>query len=297
MKEIALIIVNYNTYELSIECVNSILQNCTCDYHIYLIDNHSTNDSYAILKERFIDNVNISVAQSPINNGYSSGLNYGLKIAGTDTYRYYAFLNNDLIFNKGVIEKLICTFECADNIGIVGGEIVDAKGNRQNSYKYLLTFSSHFMGMKPMCYFTKSAEIIDDYNFENVLVFDGMVAGCCFLISEEVMKRIGKFDDNIFIYYEEDALGRILYNIGLKAALNPKAEIVHMGSQTIKRSAFTYYQRYRSALYVLWKYCEVTKWQLQIIYLIYLCSFLVKRGKDYTKYRIKLKKFYRELIR
>lgn len=298
MERIALIIVNYNTFDLSIKCVNSILENCSLDFKIILVDNKSTNESYAVLSNEYKDDTRVLVVEAPENRGYSAGLNYGYEYIKNENYDYYAFLNNDLLFNKGTIETLVNTFDVKQNIGVVGGKVVGIDGNLQNSYKYLLTFRSHLLSMKPFYYFTKPEEQKDGYDYNQILVFDGMVAGCCFVIPNSVMKVLGYLDDEIFIYFEEDSLAQRIKKMNLKCALNPYAEIVHLGSQTISSSAFTYYNRYKSALYVLAKYCDVKKYQILIIYMIYKGSFFLKsfRGEEYKKYYVKFCNSYRKMI-
>ena len=299
MERIALIIVNYNTFDLSIKCVNSILENCSLDYKIILVDNKSTNESYAVLSNEYKDDTRVLVVEAPENRGYSAGLNYGYEYIKSENYDYYAFLNNDLLFKKGTIETLVNTFDVNQNIGVVGGKVVGIDGKLQNSYKYLLTFRSHLLSMKPFYYFTKPEEQKDGYDYNQVLLFDGMVAGCCFVIPNNVMKALGCLDDEIFIYFEEDSLAQRIKKMNLKCALNPDAEIVHLGSQTISSSAFTYYNRYKSALYVLAKYCDVKKYQLLIIYMIYKGSFVCKlsRGTDYRRYYDMLRQYYKKLLK
>lgn len=296
--KVALIVINYNTYNLTIKCVDSILNNCSLDYEIILVDNKSTNDSYSVLYQKYKDYSKIKVIESPDNRGYSAGLNIGLDNCVLEEFDYYVFLNNDLLFNKGSLENLVRTFERVDNIGVVGGQIVDLNMNRQIGYKYLLTFKSHLLSMKPFYYFTKFRKKTDKYNYNNVLVFDGMVAGCCFAIPRKVMKQLGKFDEEMFIYFEEDALAHKVHNLGLKCALNPEALIVHLGSQTISSSAFTYYNRYKSAIYVLAKYCKAKKYQVTIIYWIYKISFLMKlsQGDSYKEYYLKFCDYYHKMI-
>ena len=124
-----------------------------------------------------------------------------------------------------------------------------------------------------------------------------MVAGCCFCVSKEIMDVIGKLDDNIFLYYEEDALAQIIYKLNKKCILNPNAKIIHLGTQTITNSPFSCFSRYKSALYVLFRYCGAKKSDLRLIFLIYFLSLLTKsiKNKEYFTKAMELKHFFNKL--
>ena len=51
--KIAIIIINYNKYEKTIECIETIKESKFTDYKIYLLDNNSLNESYKILEEKY----------------------------------------------------------------------------------------------------------------------------------------------------------------------------------------------------------------------------------------------------
>ena len=56
LERIVAIIVNYKTYKLTIECVNSILKNESRSVDIVIVDNASPNDSYKVLKQTYLSN-------------------------------------------------------------------------------------------------------------------------------------------------------------------------------------------------------------------------------------------------
>lgn len=296
MKKIAFIVVNYKTHDFTIDCVNSILKNCGISFDIFVVDNCSPNNSFQVLSNAFFGNENVKVIKTDCNKGYSYGLNYGVGEAGLENYEYIAFCNNDLIINKGVVELVLSAFDDRDDVGVAGGQIVGPDGLRQRSYKYILTYKKHLMSMKPFRFFTKDAEEKDGYSFDRPLFFEGMVCGCFFIIPTVVLKEVGLLDDFVFIYFEEDILAIKMKNAGYKTALIPNAKIVHVGSQTITPSAFTYFNRYKSSLYVLKKYCKASKRQLWNVYMLYKISFLLKlhRRGDYIRYYKDLKEFYKD---
>ena len=156
MKRICVIIVNYNTYELTKICVDSILKTTKDNVSIIVVDNASTNNSYEILSNNYELNKRVLIKHSPENRGYSAGLNYGLTYARELNADFYIFSNNDLLFKEGVIDELINTFSVFKNAGVVGGEIIDKNGKHQVSYKTLLTAKKQLMAIKPFVYLGKN---------------------------------------------------------------------------------------------------------------------------------------------
>ena len=296
LERIVAIIVNYKTYKLTIECVNSILKNESRSVDIVIVDNASPNDSYKVLKQTYLSNNRVSVLKAFENRGYSAGLNCGLNFVKSQNYDYFLFANNDLIFENNSIIGLVNTLKANPQAGISGGMIVGSDGKVQVSLKERLTFIRHLKNTKPFYYF-KFASLKNKDNYKEVLLFDGMVAGCCFMLSRRCLNVIGEFDENIFLYYEEDAISWKLYKNGLCCVINPHVKILHLGSKTISDSPETYFARYRSALYVLNKYANVKKYKLVIIYLLYILNLklLEKNEPSFKEKGLQLREFFMSL--
>ena len=74
--KLAVIIINYNKYEKTIECIESIENSKINDeYKIYLLDNNSTNNSVDILRNKFKNYRNLEIIESNENIGYARGNN------------------------------------------------------------------------------------------------------------------------------------------------------------------------------------------------------------------------------
>lgn len=103
-----------------------------------------------------------------------------------------------------------------------------------------------------------------------------------FLIRSDVLKKIGFLDENVFLYYEENILGKKISNLGMKVMLDPNAEIVHYGGKsTGKSSAFLRYHNYMSALYFLYVYQNMSSCKLRLMsFFMRINFFLVGFFKD-----------------
>lgn len=297
---IGIIIVNYNSYNNTIKCVQSVIENChKIEKKIYVIDNGSTNNSFEILHNEYSKANDISVIQCERNGGYSYGLNVGMKNAIAEGCNYFLLCNNDLMFPENSIKRLLDINIKLPEIGVIGGLIVGVNGEMQKSYKIRMSYCSHLKEKKPFCYFVRRKHK-KELDLSKKCIFDGMVSGACFLLSKNTIDKIGLLDENIFLFYEEDALSYKLYSSNLKAYIDPSIKIIHFGSTTIGTNGATYYfNRYKSSLYVLSKYMHVRGIKLYIVFLVDYLSLFIKSLKDHQYYKSvkELSKFYKKLER
>lgn len=106
-----IIILNWNSYKDTIECLESLKNNYYQDYKIILIDNNSTNESVAELK-KYISTLDVSekiqFVENNENSGFAKGCNIGIDIAKMQSdCEYIWLLNNDTIVLKNAICPLV----------------------------------------------------------------------------------------------------------------------------------------------------------------------------------------------
>ena len=110
MVEVSIIIINYNTFQLTSNCIASIYQQCKgLSFEIILVDNASIECKPLIFKEKFPD---IILIESAENVGFSKGNNLGIEVAkGEYILFYYAckpnLCNYFFCFHKRFVEKHI----------------------------------------------------------------------------------------------------------------------------------------------------------------------------------------------
>lgn len=209
---ITLITLNYRDIE---GCKKVCEQARKIDFidHIVIVDNASNDGSYEELCK--LQNNKIKVVKSKKNGGYSYGYNYGLKIA-EGLYTDYAFIcNSDIIFDKVLIQKCIDFLENHNECGAVSARQKDALGKECISAwkfpKYIddlkycsLIYKKYFFLNKQNNY-----EVIGQYQKVD------SVSGCftCFRMSALI--EVGMYDENVFLYNEENIISKRLQKIGL----------------------------------------------------------------------------------
>lgn len=230
---LSICIVNYNTKDLLKECIMSILDNGgTVDHEIFVVDNHSQDNSVKMLKNRFPE---VHLILNRENMGYARAVNQALVRCRGD---YLLVLNSDTVIMPHCLEKTL-NFMAADRaIGITGCKILSADRTLQHScrsFPGILNFAyesfylsalfprSRLLGKPFMTYL--------DYR-ENSEV--DVVLGAFMMLRRELVAEIGLFDEQFFMYSEETDFCYRAKKGGWKVCFLPDAEIIHLGGSSTK---------------------------------------------------------------
>lgn len=213
------IVLNFNNYMLTYSCVKKLLD-VVDKNKIVIVDNASPNDSYSYLYDHFSDVENVDVIKSKENKGYAFGNNVGLLYL-KERYReinYYVIMNPDVeIDDKNLFHKLINHMEedkkiaCISPLMIFNG-ILDL----QNCFWDIPGENEIYLNWLSLD--TKKKKNIIHYS-QNKVYYVDVVPGSFFMISREFFNKIGKLDENTFLYNEEILLGIMVKNKGYKNAI------------------------------------------------------------------------------
>jgi len=295
---IAFIILNYNTWEMTLRCVDSISATCKQNYTIYIVDNGSINDSYHNLKEQYRNNKNVVVIQNE-NLGYAKGNNVGIRQALKDGYDTITITNNDVIFLDESIDYLYTFLEKNQDVAVVSPYILSPEGELQNLPSLKPVKTSDYL-----LYNTKLSKLATlkrkmQYHHEYYLTSNSIkdepipiykFSGCCFMARSEMLEKIGLFDENTFLYYEEDILCHIMYKSGYKACYLPDSKIVHHhGLTTGKDNLFVDTEMLKSEIYFLSRIYQLNLFWLLFIYLDRAITPIMKKMKN--KYNLTFKEY------
>ena len=217
--EIACVILNYNNYKDTIKCVNNIIDK-GCQVDVVIPDNNSTNESFDVLKNEYKNNEQVFVIRNEKNAGYSAGNNFGIKyiLKKNDNIKYICIMNPDTLFdNPNLLEKLKDRMVEHTDIAVIA-PVMYAKGEYAlNKTSWKLPNNTDFLKRMFTNYKWKlnnSLEHIDDD-----LAYTDAVHGSFFMIRRDVLEKMGLFDENIFLYSEENAIAFAVKNMGMREAL------------------------------------------------------------------------------
>lgn len=263
---VGIIILNYNSTDDTIKCVASVEEFTKIAYQIYIVDGASKDNSYNRLVKYFASNNKITVIKSDINGGYSYGNNLGVKQAIKDGSETLLIINPDVILLNSAVDILYDELYKQNDVAIVGPRIFDLNNIDRQFAAKPLTFLNFCLSKKPIIYLWRKKfrdlryyKISTFTNFK----FSGSVSGCCFMIKASDFIKIDLFDENIFLYHEEDVLAYKLIKLGKLTMINTNAKVLHNHSSTVNKEgeAFLRYHRSISGMYVLNKYAEITRFQ------------------------------------
>lgn len=228
--DVSIIIVNYNTRDLTAQCIESVYENTRdIDFEIILVDNASSDDS----KDFFARDTRIVFIQSERNLGFGSGNNLGMRYAKG---KYFFLLNSDTIVLNNIIKDL---FDFAESnpqlkIGALGTLLLDKQHRVVHSFgRFVSGFS--FLHQNKL-YERRLIQRNTEFDFFEVEV----VLGADLFVNREVVSDVGTFDPNFFMYYEETDWQKRMSKAGYHNYILNKSGIIHLDGASIPNKLFKY---------------------------------------------------------
>lgn len=233
MLNLAIIIINFNTEELTLKCLDSIFKNKPkCEFDIWVVDNNSTDGSVKSIKKHF---PKINLIESKVNLGFAGGNNLVLKEVEA---KYYLLLNSDTLIKSGSLDNLVNFAEHSD-YGICSCKLTFPDGAFQPNVGELPTSIPAFLWLSGLDDILNKFIKIKSYQARNKDYYSdkikvGWVSGSVMLIKKEVIDKIGLLDDNIFMYGEDVEYCWRASNAGYKIGWTNQSEIIHISGGSSK---------------------------------------------------------------
>jgi GT2 family glycosyltransferase len=220
---VSIITVNFNQAEVTCALLESLNKITYPNLEVIVVDNHSTEDDPAIIKQRY---PNIVFIQNPINYGFAAGNNYGLMRARGE---YVMLLNNDTEVPPGFMEPLIAKLENHPEIGAVSPRIKF----------YYQPDTIQYAGYTPMDKVTIRNFAIGyqekdrgQYNEDRETAY---AHGAAMVVPMRVVKEIGLMSYIFFLYYEEADWCERIQRAGYKIYYVGSSYILHKESVSTGR--------------------------------------------------------------
>ena len=202
MKDVAVIIVNFNTKALLQECLVSLPGGMPgLDAEVFVIDNGSTDGSVEMVRESFQE---VVVTVNSANEGFARPNNTGMKSSHA---RYVFLLNSDAALFPGSLTTLVQFMDAHPRAGACGPRLLYPDGRPQRSVKGFPSWRTHIADeffldrVFPGSTFFSSGEMLR-FNYDRTQQIDHAMAAA-FLVRREVLEGVGMFDERFRIYYND----------------------------------------------------------------------------------------------
>ena len=240
MPNVGIVISNYNGWQDTVQCLESLQKQTYRDFEIILLDDASTNDSVQQLQKHLTENT-VFLPQEA-NSGFAAVNNVGMRRALADGCDWVLLLNNDTVVAPDFLETLLretpagavsCPkmlfLDPPDEIWFAGGELDRATGKVK-----------HLGGHE------KDGPAFAEKKQVSFITF------CCVLLPRQVVEEVGFLDETLFMYCEDVDYCIRLADAGVPLWFLPDARIWHKAGGSAGGMLSVYYIT-RNTLYLTCK--------------------------------------------
>lgn len=210
---LSVIIVSYNTSDIIGNCLTSVFKAIDMTGEVFVIDNASTDGSADFIKDNF---PSVNLVANTKNVGFAAANN---QVLPQCKGKYIFFLNPDTEVVPDTFSKAISFMDVHPRIGLAGTRIVNSDGTLQNSV------SHKYPGQK-----------YAENTLSNLPGNIACVLGASMIGRSGLIKMIGGFDEDFFLYGEDQDLCLKIRKSGYKIGYIDSATVIHLGGQSEKNS-------------------------------------------------------------
>ena len=221
---LSIVVLTWNNFADTAECLQSLAQLNFPRYNIILVDNGSTDGSIERLQSTFPE---VNIIRNDRNLGYAGGNNIGINHALSHGAEYLLILNNDTIVDRNLAAELVSITRACNNLGVLGC------ANYYYDNRKKIQFSGGMIDWKTGDVIDTTRHKIDKGHFKALREVD-TVAGSCLFIPATVIRVVGSFDERYFLTFEESDLCCRVKKAGYRVYTCMNAIIWHKVSVTGK---------------------------------------------------------------
>ncbi len=271
MPKLSIIILNYNTKELTLSCVDSIIKNTkNLDYEILVVDNGSNEKIEKTKKYTLISNNE--------NLGFAGGNNSARKFAKGE---YVLFLNSDTEVYKDTLKESVKYMEEYDSVGALTCKTVlpngkldkDARRNFPTPFVALTHFSGLdrvFPGSRIFAKYWYGYKSVDETQEIDAL------QGAYFLTRKKILDEVGWFSEEYFLDGEDIDLSWKIKNLGYKNIYYPKVSVLHIKKASKKKRSLRSIMAGMNSMEIFYKKHLWSSYPLILDFIVLVAIYLMK---------------------
>ena len=233
--ELSIIIVSYNTAQLTLECIESVFQQThEVNFEIIVFDNNSSDDSVESFRSKFGDKIKLITSSQ--NLGFAAGNN---KAAEHAKGKYILLLNPDTVIMTNAIDILVNYAKTNANKKMWGGSTFFSNGDLNPTSCWRdVSIWNLFCRAFSLSKIFKNSSIFNSESYggwkrDSIREVD-IISGCFLLLEKSLWKKLKGFDLEFFMYGEDADLCYRARKYGAKPTIYPDAKIIHYGGASEK---------------------------------------------------------------
>lgn len=316
--ELSIVIVNFKTPDLIIDCIQSIKKTIKLNYEIIIVDNASGDNSQLLILDKFPD---VKWIQMSYNAGFSRANNAGIKIANGE---YVLLLNSDTIILDNSLDRM--HFFMQQNPNAVAGsvQLLNADSSPQNAGNYFVIGGINILLTLPILdsisrnigqfFRIKKPSILQSNAINNV----DWISGAFMFVRKSIVKNAGYMDEDFFLFSEEIEWCSRLKKEG-DILVNTNIKVIHLEGGTTKKlttkDVKSYYEywtpkghqlmvshllRIRKQYNVFWMFINYLIFckEITVLFLgvIFSSKYTFKMAFQYAKYVLETIKYLPKII-
>jgi hypothetical protein len=206
------------------KAINSFLK-ADLNLKLILVDNSPSDELKDILEDKRVEYI-----FNPSNPGFGTAHNIAFEKSFEEGAKYHIIINPDIEFKGDIIQEIIKYMDENPDIGVVMPKIIYPDGRIQRLAKLIPRPIEYFVRRFIPFKWLKSKinnryELFDyDYSYPLDVPF---LSGCFLVFRVDILEMIGGFDENIFLYFEDNDICRKILKAGYRTVVYPFVSVVH----------------------------------------------------------------------
>ena len=235
-------VVNWNGCEDTLACLASLQAVDYAPLDLLVVDNGSTDGSVPAIRAAFPD---VEVIETGRNLGFAGGGNAGIEAALTRGVEFVLLLNNDTVVSPGFVRELVEVARATPDVAAVSPKIYYHADPTRVWYAGARWVAAHATFEH-----VGQGTLDGDDHGDGRPVDTDYACGCAMLVPAAVLRRVGPFDSDLFLLYEEVDWCFRARRLGLRSLLAPRAAVWHKVSTSFggRQSALYMYFDVRNRL-------------------------------------------------
>ncbi|WND03274.1 glycosyltransferase family 2 protein [Temperatibacter marinus] len=226
MMDLSIIIVNWNTKDLLMNCLSTVYNKVEdIRYQVIVVDNASTDGSQQMVKDLF---PSVFLIENEMNLGFACANNIALSVAKG---RHILLLNSDTLVLDSVIQKSVQYLDQTPHCWAMGCQVLNDDCTIQPSasrFPSFLNLAIQTLGFDKLNipFFQRYRKLISKHQAATAVE---TISGCYLMAKKDAFNTIGLLDESFFFFGEETDWCERVRKTGFEVHYAPVGKIIHFG--------------------------------------------------------------------